>query len=101
MTLRREATKGQPREWFTYILECADGTFYVGITTDLQRRLAMHNRGVASRFTCGRRPVRFRYAERRTTQSDALRREIALKGWSRRQKQALFRIPGNILTRAG
>jgi putative endonuclease len=76
--------------WHTYIVECRDGTYYVGITTDLWRRLAMHNAGVASRYTRGRRPVRYRYAEPHATQSDARKREIELKRWRKEKKQTLF-----------
>ena len=82
--------------WFVYILECADGSFYVGITTDLGRRLAMHNRGVASRYTRVRRPVRYRYAESRDSQGAALVRELDLKGWRRARKAALFNSPANL-----
>ena len=82
--------------WFVYILECSDGSFYVGITTDLGRRLAMHNRGVASRYTRTRRPVRYRYAETAGPQGKALVRELEIKGWRRPRKAALFASPGNL-----
>ncbi len=44
--------------WFTYVLECNDGSLYCGVTTSLERRLAQHNKGVASRYTRARLPVR-------------------------------------------
>ena len=50
------STKGQ-MPWFVYLVECADGTLYCGATTDITRRLTEHNRGTASRYTRGRRPV--------------------------------------------
>ena len=62
----------------------------MGITTDLQRRLAMHNAGTASRYTRTRLPVRFRYVEKRGTQSKALKRELEIKSWKREQKAKLF-----------
>jgi len=43
--------------WFVYLVECSDGTLYCGVTTDISRRLAEHNRGTASRYTRGRGPV--------------------------------------------
>ncbi len=49
--------------WFVYILSCADGTLYCGITTDLARRRKQHNDGKASRYTRSRRPVRLMYQE--------------------------------------
>jgi putative endonuclease len=75
--------------WFCYVLECADGTFYTGITRSLERRLSMHNRGRASRYTRGRLPVRLLYAERHRDRSSASRREIEVKRMSRAQKRVL------------
>ena len=75
---------------FTYILECADGTLYTGWTTDLIRRLEAHQRGVASRYTRGRRPVRLVYWEEHPTRRAAQRREAALRRLSRPQKLALI-----------
>ena len=43
-------------EWFVYILRCADGSFYTGITKDVGRRCRQHNEGTASRHTRSRRP---------------------------------------------
>lgn len=101
-TRRHAARKRKrPRGWFVYILQCADGTYYVGITTDLQRRLAMHNAGTASRYTRARLPVRLRYAERQPSQSAALVRELAIKRRPRAQKTALIRSSTNLLPMAG
>ncbi|MBU1692510.1 MAG: GIY-YIG nuclease family protein [Verrucomicrobia bacterium] len=83
-------------KWYTYILECMDGSYYVGITTDLSRRLDMHNAGVASRWTRTRRPVQYRYAEACKSQSEARKREIEIKAWRREKKAALFNLPVNI-----
>jgi putative endonuclease len=83
-------------EWYTYILSCRDSSFYVGITNDLDRRLAMHNQGIAATWTRDRRPVRYAYAEKHANKSDARRREIELKGWRREKKKALFSMQSNI-----
>jgi putative endonuclease len=83
--------------WYVYILECRDGAYYVGITTDLQRRLAMHNGGLASRFTRVRRPVRYRYAEPHVSRSAASKRELELKRWKREKKGALFHACANLI----
>jgi putative endonuclease len=53
----------RPR-WVVYIMRCADGTLYTGITTDLARRLAQHNAGAASKYTRARLPVSVAYSER-------------------------------------
>jgi len=77
--------------WVCYLLECADGTLYTGISNDLPRRLAQHARGVASKYTRTRLPVRLRYSEAHRTRSSALRREAAIKHLPRACKLALCR----------
>ena len=76
--------------WFVYILRCADGTLYTGITTDLARRIQQHNAGTASRYTRSRRPVELVYREPQRSQSLALRREAAIKKLTRRQKLGMI-----------
>lgn len=76
--------------WFVYILRCADGTLYTGITKDVARRCQQHNAGTASRYTRSRRPVKLVYQESQRNQSMALRREAAIKKLTRRQKWALI-----------
>ena len=82
--------------WYVYIVECRDRSYYTGITTDLQRRLGMHNAGKASRYTRTRRPVRYRYAEVCRSRSKALKRELEIKSWNRGKKASLFSLPSNI-----
>ena len=72
---------------FCYIVECADGTFYTGWTTDLERRVAAHNAGRGSRYTRQRRPVRLVYFENLSSRAEAMRREIQIKHMSRSAKQ--------------
>jgi putative endonuclease len=86
--VRRDVGDGKER-WFCYVLECADGTFYTGITNSIDRRLAMHNRGHASRYTRGRLPVRLVYAAPYGNRSSAGRREIEVKKMSRAGKRRL------------
>jgi putative endonuclease len=76
--------------WFVYILRCAGGTLYTGVTTDLERRLREHNRGSASRYTRCRLPARLVYQEPAVGRSQALRREAAIKSLSRAQKESLL-----------
>lgn len=76
--------------WWVYMLRCADGTFYTGITTDLERRLAEHNGdGPGARYTRGRRPVERVYAEPAASRAEAARREAAIKRLDRAHKLAL------------
>ncbi len=78
-----------PSACYCYLLECADGSFYAGWTTDPQRRLREHNAGYGSRYTRSRRPVRLVYLEAQPDRSAAMRRERALKRLSHAEKRAL------------
>lgn len=75
---------------FCYILECADGTYYTGWTTDPERRVRQHNKGVGARYTKTRRPVKLVYLEPQPDKISALKRERAIKALSRKQKIKLF-----------
>lgn len=83
---------------FVYMVQCADGTLYTGYTTDLAKRLAVHNGEVetkaaklaAARYTRGRRPVSLVYFESFSTRNAALKREYAIKQLTRIQKQKLI-----------
>jgi putative endonuclease len=77
---------------YVYLLECSDdrGSFYIGYTTDLQRRLAEHNAGEGAKYTRGRTPVTVRYVELWDSKRDAMSREYELKQLSRAQKERLL-----------
>jgi putative endonuclease len=77
------------REHWVYILRCADGSLYTGYTVDLERRLAEHNAGSASKYTRARTPVVLAYSERLPTLGEALRREVEIKKLSRSAKLLL------------
>jgi putative endonuclease len=79
----------RPMNWVCYLLECADGTLYCGITNDLERRLAAHNAGEGAKYTRNRRPVKLAYAETCADKSAALQREMAIKALPRAAKLAL------------
>lgn len=76
---------------FVYVVECADGTYYTGYTTDVERRVAEHNAGTGARYTRGRGPVEVVHTEAYDTQSEAMQREYAIKQLRRRQKERLVR----------
>jgi len=76
--------------WCVYLLRCADGTLYTGITTDLQKRMAAHARGCGARYTRGRAPLTLLHAEPARSRSAALRREHELKRLRRGAKLALL-----------
>ena len=76
--------------FYCYILECSDGTYYTGWSTDPQRRLRQHNHGTGARYTRSRRPVRLAYVEELPDKVSALKRERAIKALSRPRKEKLI-----------
>ena len=79
-------------KYFVYILECQDGTLYVGITNDLEKRVETHNSGKGAKYTRGRLPVKLKYFEEVEGRSAATKREVDIKGMNKRQKVELFRV---------
>lgn len=76
--------------WFVYLLRCADGSLYAGITTDLARRLAEHNAGKAgAKYTRARRPVVLVWQQEANDRSTASRCEYLLRMLTKAQKEAL------------
>jgi len=76
--------------WSVYLLRCADGSLYTGVTNDLARRLAAHGAGKASKYTRSRRPVRLACAFGRwRARGTALRMELRIKAMTRDEKLAL------------
>src|SRR5215212_4388595 len=74
---------------FVYLLRCADGTLYCGWTLDVERRLAAHAGGRASRYTASRLPVELAAAWALESASAARRMEWRIKQLTRTQKLAL------------
>jgi predicted GIY-YIG superfamily endonuclease len=79
------------KAWFLYLLRCADGSLYTGITNNVTRRCQQHNAGTASRYTRSRLPVELIYQESHVSRSVALKRELAVKAMSREEKESLVR----------
>jgi putative endonuclease len=75
---------------YCYILECADGTFYTGWTTDPERRVKEHNAGYGARYTRSRRPVKLAYVEPQPDRITAMKRERAIKVMARSRKIKLI-----------
>jgi putative endonuclease len=76
--------------WYVYILECEDGSYYVGLTRNLERQLYEHQTGSGAQYTHTHLPVVLKYREIYSNRHMAARRERQLKGWSRVKKQALI-----------
>lgn len=81
-------------EYSVYIVECADGSYYTGIATDVGRRLLEHNgaKGKGARYTSARAPVCLVYEVRCASRSAALKEEYRIKRLTRSQKQALIAV---------
>ena len=75
---------------FVYILECSDGSFYTGSTTNLELRLAEHQAGVGANHTKKRLPVRIVYFEEFQKIDEAYHREKQIQHWRRKKKEALI-----------
>ena len=76
--------------FYCYILECSDGTYYTGWTTDPERRLKQHNDGTGARYTRSRLPVNMVYIEPQPDRTTAMKRERAIKRLSRERKKKLI-----------
>ena len=74
---------------YVYVVECSDGTYYTGYTTDVERRVAEHDAGEGAKYTRGRTPVELVHVEEFETRSAAMSREHGIKSLSRRQKERL------------
>ena len=77
------------KPWFVYLLLCDEKTFYIGITTDLKKRLFEH-KTKRSFFTKKFSKLKIVYCEKYPTETMAVKREKQLKGWSRTKKQMLI-----------
>lgn len=75
--------------WWVYLLRCGDGTLYCGIAKDLEARLAQHREGKGARYTKGRGPLELLYREACVSRSEALKRELRIKGMGRADKLKL------------
>ncbi len=79
------------KTFYTYILLCSDGSFYTGMTNDLDRRLFEHNKGVNKEcYTFKRRPLELKWYHESKRPIQAIRLEKQIKGWSKRKKIALI-----------
>ena len=77
--------------YFVYIVKCSDGSYYTGVTSNLEKRIAEHNSGIIEGYTSDRLPVNLVYSNRFGNINDAIRAEKQIKGWTRAKKEALIR----------
>lgn len=79
---------------YVYILLCNDHTYYTGYTTDVARRLKMHEAGKGAKYTRGRSPLQLVYVEQCCSKSTALKREYEIKQMTRLDKERLIAKKG-------
>jgi putative endonuclease len=77
--------------YFVYILQCRDGSYYTGITTDVERRFKEHKNGTGGLYTRAKKAKRIVYQEKHADRSSASKREAEIKSWPRQKKMALIR----------
>lgn len=78
------------KSWKLYILRCAGGSLYTGITTDVEARFAAHSNGKGAKYTRGRGPLELVYTEECGSHSNALKRELEIKALTREEKLKLI-----------
>lgn len=93
-TRSQTATPAGPAGWWLYLLECADGTWYAGISTDVDARLAAHAAGTGARYTRGRGPLRLLATRAYPDRASASRAEWQLKRLPKRRKLGFFAVAG-------
>lgn len=85
------------KDYFIYILECADGSYYTGVTNNLEKRIKEHQSGIIKGYTSRRLPIKLVFSERFVDVDQAIRFEKQVKGWSRKKKEALINRDYNLL----
>ena len=78
-------------KFYVYMVECADGTYYTGYTSDLVKRLKRHNDGLASKYTRARLPITLVWKKEYQQFKSAFKTELVIKNLTRMQKEALVR----------
>ena len=85
------------KPFYLYMLRCKDGSYYIGHTDELEKRIAEHEAGTHRGYTYERRPVTLVFVTEFETRDEALQREMQMKNWSRAKKEALARGEWDLL----
>ncbi len=78
------------KNWYVYIVRCKDGTYYTGITTNIERRIDEHNSGQGAKYTRSRTPVELEEFKRFSSRSNATKEECRIKKLTRVKKERLI-----------
>lgn len=87
-TCKRRKFKREGRFW-VYIVQCGDNTFYTGYTSDIKKRIELHNKARGAKYTRGRRPVKLVWSKEYKQFHSAIKTEMVIKQLNRLQKKAL------------
>jgi len=79
------------KQGWVYILECSDGSYYTGSTSNIEKRISEHRIGTYQGYTANRRPVKLLWSEHFSDIKYAIAAEQQIKGWTRKKKEALMR----------
>jgi putative endonuclease len=79
------------KSYYFYVLQCRDGSFYAGYTTDIERRVEKHNRGKGAKYTNSRKPVTLIFYQELPSKSEALKAEAQFKKLGRAQKKEFLK----------
>lgn len=83
--------------WFVYILLCSDNSLYTGISDDVEGRFKDHLAGKGAKYTKSHKPLKILHLEGHSNKSQALKREIEIKSWSRTEKIKNFGLENSII----
>jgi len=78
--------------WYIYILLCSDNSLYTGSTNDLGKRFLNHQNGKGGKYTRSHKPLKIIHTEEFATKSEALKREIEIKSWTRAKKIQILKL---------
>jgi putative endonuclease len=76
--------------WYVYIAKTVSGQLYTGVSNNVANRIEKHNNGKGAKFTRANGPITLVYVSGSLTKSEALKREIQIKGWTRAKKLMLI-----------
>jgi putative endonuclease len=90
--LNDNSENNKMKQYYTYIVQCADDSYYTGVTNNLENRIAEHNEGKDVRsYTFSRRPIELVWSNMTFDIKQAIEKEKQIKGWSRVKKEALIK----------
>lgn len=78
--------------YYIYIIRCEDGSLYTGVTNDIERRFSEHKGKIGGHYTASHKVKEIIYTEEFKTRSEALKREVQIKGWRREKKLNLIKF---------